>query len=244
MYTLSTLIQGFPGRSPGQGNLGWSSVTLLARGRERYVVDTGSFGVRPVLLERLRALGVEPTDVTGVLLTHAHWDHMVNWTLFPRAQVVIGRRELQWAAQSRSIHLPEAYVERLCACTRLRLTEDGEEVFPGIVAHATFGHTPGHMAFEAAGAQGPILLIGDAAKNRVELLTCELSAPEDPDEAQRSVAALWRLWRQVGGGLLVPGHDAALRLVDGRPALAQDRRQEIQAWLGDTVAQVRRFPLS
>ena len=29
-------------------------------------------------------------DVTDLLLTHAHHDHMVNWTMFGEARIVIG----------------------------------------------------------------------------------------------------------------------------------------------------------
>ncbi|MDE2572955.1 MAG: MBL fold metallo-hydrolase, partial [bacterium] len=86
-YRLRLLVQGYPGKAASHGALGWSSIALLEDQEHRVLVDCGSFGVRPLLLERLRACGLEPQHITDVLLTHAHWDHAVNWTLFPLARV-------------------------------------------------------------------------------------------------------------------------------------------------------------
>ena len=36
--------------------------------------------------------------MTAVLLTHCHWDHICNFALFPNAQVVVPRPDLEWAA--------------------------------------------------------------------------------------------------------------------------------------------------
>ncbi len=50
-YDIDIVIQGFPGKSVCHGGLGWSSVVLL-RGHGRVaLVDTGSFGMRRLLVE-------------------------------------------------------------------------------------------------------------------------------------------------------------------------------------------------
>ena len=52
-YDIDVVIQGFPGKSVCHGGLGWSSVVLL-RGHGRVaLIDTGSFGMRRLLIERL-----------------------------------------------------------------------------------------------------------------------------------------------------------------------------------------------
>ena len=55
---------------------------LLQRGRDKILVDAGA-GTIPLLdnagghlLEELAQLCVRPHDITHVLLTHAHWDHI------------------------------------------------------------------------------------------------------------------------------------------------------------------------
>ncbi|MCS6932465.1 MAG: MBL fold metallo-hydrolase, partial [Acetobacteraceae bacterium] len=73
-WTVELLAQGYPGASLHNGTLGWSSVAL-ARGPEGRIalLDTGAFGLRQVLLERLRAAGVAPEQVTDLLLSHLHY---------------------------------------------------------------------------------------------------------------------------------------------------------------------------
>ncbi len=73
--------------------LGWSTIALLRGHGRTAVINTGNFGMRKLLIEGLRERGVRPADVTDVLLTHSHYDHAVNWTLFRHARIVIGETE-------------------------------------------------------------------------------------------------------------------------------------------------------
>ena len=110
-----------PGKSICHGGLGWSTITLLRSADKLIMVDVGAFGVRRELGKQLRRRNVAAEAVTDVVLTHAHYDHSVNFTLFPNATVWIGRAELDWArAQPPGFDpLPELYVrgarrERAC----------------------------------------------------------------------------------------------------------------------------------
>ena len=97
-WTVESLQQGYPGKSKHHGGLGWSTVAL-ARGPEGRValLDTGGFGVRQRLLTQLEAAGVAPGEVTDLLLTHLHYDHCLNWPMFPRATIHAGLAELEMA---------------------------------------------------------------------------------------------------------------------------------------------------
>ncbi len=46
-------------------------------------------------LAALRALGVQPEDVTHVVVSHGHWDHTGNVDKFPAAEVIIQAAELE-----------------------------------------------------------------------------------------------------------------------------------------------------
>jgi hypothetical protein len=54
---------------------------------------------------------------------HAHYDHAVNFTLFPNATVWIGAAELEWASRQPPGFnpLPELYVRELASSDRVRL---------------------------------------------------------------------------------------------------------------------------
>ena len=240
MFDVDVLIQGFPGRAICHGGLGWSTITLL-RGQGRVVlVDVGAFGVRKPLARQLAARGVRPEDVTDVVLTHAHYDHAVNFTLFPEATVWIGDAELAWAAAAPPGFnpLPELYVRELSHSQRVkRLTPSmtpGDDFLPGMRAIAAPGHTPGHLIFMLAGRDGPVLFTGDAAKNRAELVSRQVADSEDMAESLHSIDTIWACWKASAGTVLIPGHDLPMRLdAHGVPQYLAAREAGIAAWFSE-----------
>ena len=65
-----------------------STVSLVLDGEAVIVVDPGMVANRDLILGPLRGAGVEPEQVTHVVLTHHHPDHAINVALFPNAEVV------------------------------------------------------------------------------------------------------------------------------------------------------------
>ena len=247
MYRLDVLVQGYPGKSVCHGGLGWSTIALLRGGGRTALVDVGAFGVRPELGRQLDARGVRAADVTDVLLTHAHWDHSVNHTLFPNAAVWIGRAEMDWArAHPVGFNpLPELYVQALDRDPRARLLEDGEEFLDGFRAVAAPGHTPGCLLYLMTANEVPVLFTGDAAKNRAELLSMAVDMTLDAAASEASLRRVWELWRAAPGTLLVPGHDLTMVLdAAGRPQYVGQRRAGIAAWFDEDLAVTEGFGLS
>ncbi len=100
----------------------------------------------------------------------------------------------------------------------------GETVLPGMVAYDAPGHTPGHLIFLLSGRERDVLFTGDAAKNRVELLTRAADMTYDASVTAASIEQMWTLWRQRPGTLLVPGHDLPMVLEAGEPVLVGKRQ--------------------
>ena len=91
-YDIDVMVIGYPGKTVCHGGLGWSTIVLL-RGHGRVaMIDTGGMGVRRHLIDKLKERGLQPEDVTDLLLSHAHYDHILNWTTFQHARIVIGAR--------------------------------------------------------------------------------------------------------------------------------------------------------
>ena len=239
MYKLDVLVQGYPGKSVCHGGLGWSTIALL-RGQGRVIlIDVGAFGVRKELEKQLAARGVAAGDVTDIVLTHAHYDHSVNYTLFPAATVWIGRAELDWA---RGVPpgfnpLPELYVRDMAGSPRVRLVEDGSEFLPNLTAIAAPGHTPGCLLFRLDASDPKVLFTGDAAKNRAELLSLRADMTMDAEASRASLETVWRVWREAPGMIVVPGHDLSMRLdAAGRPEYLGGRRAAIAAWFDEDLS--------
>jgi N-acyl homoserine lactone hydrolase len=220
---------------------------LLRSENRKILIDVGAFGVRKVFAQQLKALGVAPADITDVVLTHAHYDHAVNFVLFENAQIWIGAEELSWAAEQPPGFnpLPELYVDALDADPKVRRIAAGEEFLPGLHAIAAPGHTPGSLVFHLTSNDVPIIFTGDAAKNRAELLSREVDASIDMAVSAASIETIWQLWRQRPGTLLIPGHDLSMRLNEhGQPIYVGERRAAISAWFGETLEDTTEFHMN
>ncbi|MYZ49164.1 MBL fold metallo-hydrolase [Propylenella binzhouense] len=242
-YTIDVLVQGFPGKAVCHGGLGWSTVALLRGGSRTILVDVGAFGMRKTILERLARHGLKPEDITDVVLTHCHYDHSVNWVTFPAARIFIGGDELDWAQTvpfGQTI-VPELYVRELVACERLVRVKAGDVPLPGLVAHPTPGHTPGHLVYVLEGSAHDVIFTGDAAKNRAELVCGEADLTMDARASAESIAFIMELWRKRPGTILIPGHDVPMVLGADGPDYIDERRAGISAWFGDTLEEVTVF---
>lgn len=245
-WTVEVLVQGYPGKSKEQGGLGWSTVALArGPGGRIALLDTGRLGARKVLLERLNAAGIAPDAVTDVLITHVHYDHCENWPMFRNATIHAPGAELDWAcAQPEgSPMLPEFCLRALAASPRLHRLAEGPTGLPGIACFEAPGHSPHHLVFVLDGAP-PTIFSADVAKNRAELATGRADISLDPEVHARSIARLAAAWRARPGTVLLVGHDLPMVLDAGAQPVAQGvRRTAVDAWLGDSLEQVTRFPL-
>jgi glyoxylase-like metal-dependent hydrolase (beta-lactamase superfamily II) len=244
MYSLDILIQGFPGKAVCHGGLGWSTIALLRSPGKAILIDVGAFGIRKPLEKQLKAHGLTAADITDVVLTHAHYDHAVNFVLFDKATVWIGAREMEWAtAQPPGFNpLPELYVDALDVDPRVRRIHAGEEFLPGLTAFDAPGHTPGSLGFHLTSNPVPVIFTGDAAKNRAELLSRDVDMTDDIAASKASIDTIWRLWRAKPGTILIPGHDLSMRLDDnGTPHYVGQRTAGISAWFSETLEQTTEF---
>lgn len=160
------------------------NVTLLRHADRVVLFDAGAgpafMPSAGMLLDSLDAAGVAPEDVTHVVFTHAHPDHLwgvlddFDDLVFPNAAYLMGSAEWNyWRDPATVDTIGEARAAfAVGAARRLEAIEermeeikDGQEVLPGIMTHASFGHTPGHMSFELRQGSDALMIGGDAIGN-------------------------------------------------------------------------------
>jgi N-acyl homoserine lactone hydrolase len=236
-YEIDVLIQGYPGRMVCHGGLGWSTVALIRGNGVVGLVDVGSFNMRKGLIGQLSKRGLEPADVTHVILTHSHYDHSLNWILFRQARIVIGARELAWSLEEPwgEGPVPELYMRELENWPSLHPVAAEQEVFPGFKAHAAPGHTPGHLVYVLQGKERDAIFTGDAAKNRAELLSRKGEATYDAAVSSETIERIWQWWGRRPGSILVPGHDLPMIQQGGRIEYLGKREAALRAWFGESV---------
>lgn len=92
------------------------------------------------LAGQLEQLGVKPSDVKYVAVSHTHPDHIDNIEVFPHAMLLVQKVEYEWPGASNAPRFkPEHPVTKL---------EGDYDVFGdgSVTIIATRGHTPGHQS--------------------------------------------------------------------------------------------------
>lgn len=184
------------------------NITLLRRGDRLAIFDVGAgsnfLPTTGKLLQNLAETGIEPKDVTDVIFTHAHPDHLWGLTdefddlVFPNARYQISAGEWEFWSSPKAVELmPEdRKIFAVGAQNRFAMVEEvvslfkpGDEVFPGVEAVDTNGHTPGHVSFAVHGGTEPVLIAGDAIVNvAVSLMRPDwpMASDQDPHEGART----------------------------------------------------------
>lgn len=134
-------------------------------------------------LRMLRAAGVEAADVTDIVLTHCHFDHMGAVAEFPNATLHIQKSELlSWyeafALPRRYRHLtriidPDTMRAALEASFEFRIDMidgDKDDVLPGLHCRIASGHTIGQQFVLVDTAAGRRVISGDCLYNKCQLL--------------------------------------------------------------------------
>jgi len=124
--------------------------------------------------EVLAECGVAPADVTTVLITHAHFDHMGSIDKFPNARLHLQKREmLSWIEAMAlppqfgfltEIINPENLRSAFDASVehRLNLVDgDVDNLLPGIHVRLGEGHTLGQQFVVIESAKGKLVISGD-----------------------------------------------------------------------------------
>lgn len=160
------------------------NVTLMRDGDRVVLFDAGSGPAFQAsagkLLEALDVAGLAPEDVTHVVFTHGHPDHLwgvlddFDDPLFSEAEHMMGRAEWDYWFDPDTVNtIGEARATMAIGARRrmeviedaITFFDDGQEILPGVAAIATHGHTPGHMSFELRSGTEAVMVVGDAIAN-------------------------------------------------------------------------------
>jgi glyoxylase-like metal-dependent hydrolase (beta-lactamase superfamily II) len=176
---------------------------------------TGEISYGPVnsgsLLDSLAALGRDLVSIEALAFSHLHLDH-TGWAfvpagdgacrkVFPGARYFVAADE--WAPYGRGESVPGAspapVIEQFAAAHTP--VEDGEEIFPGVRAVVTPGHSPGHTSYVVTSAGGTRLVaLGDGFH-----IPAQLAHPEWPSGPDIDGAAVLAARHRLIAELEQPG---------------------------------------
>jgi glyoxylase-like metal-dependent hydrolase (beta-lactamase superfamily II) len=178
-------------------------------------------------------IGVKPNDVTKVVITHMHWDHVGGMEMmpkaYPQATFYVQKREYDfWTKHpvaKRKIFAggadPLAYkvMQDMEGTSRLQLVNGDMNIGPGLDIMLGPGHTIGTQSLAVPTAEGTAVVASDCghlARNFKEdtpsmLITDLIGWMETYDKVRAKASSV---------DLCFPGHDAGMLL--NYPKVAED----------------------
>jgi glyoxylase-like metal-dependent hydrolase (beta-lactamase superfamily II) len=169
-------------RHGGDMQRGHLNLTLIDTGDQVILVDAGAgpnFQESAGRIEAsLDAAGYRPEDITLIVITHGHPDHV--WGIlddagetprFPHAEYAINAAEWRfWTDEKLADRLPEgrrpmalgARKNLTAVSARTTRANPDAEVAPGVRLFPAPGHTPGHSGVMVESAGARLLVVGDA----------------------------------------------------------------------------------
>ncbi|MBZ9856470.1 N-acyl homoserine lactonase family protein [Mesorhizobium sp. CA13] len=216
---------------------------ILARCGDRNVlVDTGfmkdetgpnfsdKFGIpwwiSPVRM--LAELGLAPDDITDIIVSHAHFDHMGSIDQFPKARLYLQKQELLSWHEAMALPPQYGYLTAIIdpddlraafdASVEHRLTlvdGDRDDLLPGIHVRLGQGHTMGQQFVIVETSRGRIVLSGDCVYSSRQITGHKHDGIYQP--LNNAVGSVWdqlktidRINTEIGGNLdrLIILHDS------------------------------------
>lgn len=164
--------------------------------------------------EAVARAGVKPEDVTDVIISHVHWDHLDGVDLFPKARIWIQREEFDHHLDSagtvkdRAINAADAkMLADLAKAGRVMLVDgDAKEIIPGIRVYTGGKHTFASQLATVNTASGTVVIASDnmytyanMAKHVPIAQTLDRESNLRTQDRMKTLASNPRL--------IVPGHD-------------------------------------
>lgn len=221
---LSNLVVGAP-----HDQVKIAMVIWLIRGGDRNILfDSGyhrdtflkqfhtSDYIRPD--EAVQLAGLKPEDITDIVISHAHWDHLGGIDLFPKATVWIQQDEFRyytgeaWQPGGHHGGIDPSDVRELVRLNtegRLRLVNgDNVELFPGIRAYTGGRHTYASQYIRVEGIP-PFVLASDNVYLYRNLIEHRASGTFSDADHAANIRNQYRMIELAGSpDRVVPGHDA------------------------------------
>lgn len=159
---------------------------LVNTGTDLVLFDTG-FGAAGrenglgKLEANMKAAGYTPDQVSIVVITHMHGDHingLINGETpaFANASIVAGQLEYDFWTDPARMGTPAENGAKAVAtkvkplAEKIKFIKAGDPVVSGVTSEAAYGHTPGHMIFHIESGGKHLVITADTANHYVASL--------------------------------------------------------------------------
>jgi glyoxylase-like metal-dependent hydrolase (beta-lactamase superfamily II) len=164
--------------------------------------------------EAVARAGVKSEDITDVIISHVHWDHLDGIDLFPKARLWIQREEFDYyldsagTVKNRAIDAGDAKLLAQAAREgRVMLVDgDAKEIIPGITVYTGGKHTFASQFATVHTASGTVVVASDNMY-LYENLARHVPIAQTLDSTSNLRAQARMVALASDPRLIVPGHD-------------------------------------
>jgi N-acyl homoserine lactone hydrolase len=150
---------------------------LIKGGEKPFLIDTG-FSVKEAgqlssafvgekgkpIEDSLQGIGISMLDIETIIMTHMHLDHFLNAKKFPNAKLIVQEEELRFARNPHPICSKLSkykwYNRDWYAGLNFETVKGDTEIFPGVEALYTPGHSPGTQSISINTTHGKVVITG------------------------------------------------------------------------------------
>jgi glyoxylase-like metal-dependent hydrolase (beta-lactamase superfamily II) len=209
------IIEGIHRIDEASSNMAHANVYLVINGKELLVVDTGTSGNAKKIVEYIQKIGHQPSDVSTIVLTHYHMDHMgsaKDLKDLTNAKVAAHVEDADFVAGKKPFPKPKNLLFRAVS-SFIKPTpvdvdialKDGDKI-GNLTVIATPGHSPGSIAL--FDEQRKALFVGDTLRFDGTKVT---GAPQhftwNADKEEESIKKISMLEFDI----MLPGHGEILK---------------------------------
>ncbi|HQI00344.1 MAG TPA: N-acyl homoserine lactonase family protein [Deltaproteobacteria bacterium] len=189
---------------------------------KKILVDTGGSDPKDPLEAKLRGpyvrekdqeiinalknkVGVNPEEIDIVINNHLHWDHCAGNDLFPNAEFIVQKKELESALNPVPPFLSIAYIRKCLEEIRYTTIEGDKEIVKGVSVIFAPGHTEGLQGVLVEAQDNRYFLAGDC----VPLYESLNHNPPWPNGLFVNLREYYETQIKVSklGAVIIPGHD-------------------------------------
>ncbi len=162
----------------------------------------------------LEKIGVTPADVKTIIITHLHWDHCSNNSLFKKAEFIVQRKEIIHALSPLPLQKTiygwdgESIPPFLQTVNQYKFVDGDFHVCAGVDTVLIPSHTPGLQGVVVQGKNKRYFLAGDALP-----LYANFENGFVPSGLNSSLTDYYASFERIKGlgvDVILPGHDQRL----------------------------------
>jgi N-acyl homoserine lactone hydrolase len=152
----------------------------------------------------LKGIGVSVEEIDIVILTHLHWDHASNNSLFPKARFIVQKKEYEYLKKPEP-ETKTGYEPELALKTRYELVDGDHDIISGISVVLAPGHSIGMQCVAVETKAGKYILGGDL----VTLFENWEASPHVPNGVYHDMDMMLESLEKIDKlhGIVLPGHD-------------------------------------